>query len=252
MTQPTDAVTRVSFQVSPYRFTDRPHEMIAFLQDVGLRVESSRDGWADLVGAGGGRVGVHPLASSGVTAMTTSLCLVAPDAIAVTDQLRDAGLDAHWWDESFGRQAAVPGPYGELTINEPMTDLYGYQRHDPLAAADVPAVTVMAVLFTSDFDAMATFFATFGYVGDETLAGWRPLRAGAGSGAIGLHATDRDPPPGYACGLSFETTEQLPLFADRLRSLGHPVDDEYDAAAPHVTVTDPDGVRIEVHVAPQH
>jgi hypothetical protein len=122
MTHPT---TWIAYQVSPYHFTDRPHEMIAFLQSVGLRVEASKDGWADLVGAGG-RVGVHPLATSGVEAMSTSLCLLAPDAVEVAEQLQQAGRDARWWDESFGRQAAVRGPYGELTINEPMTDFHGY------------------------------------------------------------------------------------------------------------------------------
>lgn len=92
-------------------------------------------------------------------------------------------------------------------------------------------------------------FAAFGFHGDETLPGWRPLRADASSGAIGLHAADDEPVRGAGCALSFETTEPLAQFADRLRALGYPVDDEYDAAAPHVTVTDPDGYRIEVHPA---
>lgn len=244
----TQQRTRAVYQVSPYHFTDRPHEMIAFLEAVGLRVEASKGGWADLVGAGG-RVGVHPLATAGVTKTSTSLCLLAPDAIAVAEQLQQAGLDARWWDESFGRQAAVRGPYGELTINEPMTDFHGYQRHDITPAPGDPDVTVMAVLFTSHFTALAQFFAAFGFVGDETLQGWRPLRAGETSGAIGLHAADRDPVTGDACALSFETTEELPAFADRMSGLGYPVDDEFDAAAPHVTVTDPDGNRIEIHPA---
>jgi hypothetical protein len=248
MTQQSPSTTRTRFQISPYHFTDRPHEMIAFLQAVGLRVEASKDGWADLVGAGG-RVGVHPLATSGVTATSTSLCLLAPDAIAVADQLQQDGLEARWWDESFGRQAAVRGPYGELTINEPMTDFHGYQRHDVRPAPGDPQVTVVAVLFMPDFEAAADFFAAFGFVGEEVLEGWRPLRAGATSGAIGLHAADGEPVPGYACGLSFETTEDLPALADRLRALGYQVDDDCDATAPHVTVTDPDGDRIEVHSA---
>jgi len=243
MMQPS---TRMRYQISPYHFTDRPHEMTAFLQAVGLRVEASKDGWADLVGAGG-RVGIHPLASSGVEAMSTSLCLLAPDAIAVADQLQQAGLEARWWDESFGRQAAVRGPYGELTINEPMTDFHGYQRHDVTPAPGDPEVTVIAVLFTPDFDVAAGFFAGFGFVGDESREGWRPLRADETSGAIGLHTADHDPVPGYACGLSFETTEDLSSFADRLRAHGYRVD--HDAIAPQVTVIDPDGNRIEVHPA---
>lgn len=247
-TLPTEPTTRIAYQVSPYRFTDRPHEMITFLQAIGLRVETSKDGWADLVGAGG-RVGVHPLATSGVTDVTTSLCLLAPDAIAVADQLQRAGLDSRWWDESFGRQAAVRGPYGDLTINEPMTDFHGYQRHDVTPTPGDPAVTVVAVLFMPDLTMAADFFAAFGFIGDERLEGWRPLRAGETSGVIGLHAADREPAPGDACALSFETTEELGALADRLRALGHRVDDEYDAAAPHVTVTDPDGHRIEVHAA---
>jgi glyoxalase/bleomycin resistance protein/dioxygenase superfamily protein len=249
MTQPIQPLTRTRYQISPYHFTDRPHEMIAFLQAVGLRVEASRDGWADLVGSGG-RVGVHPLATSGVTVTSTSLCLLAPDAVAVADQLQQVGLEARWWDEAFGRQAAVRGPYGELTINEPMTDFHGYQRHDVTPAPGDPEVSVTAVLFVPDFSAPAAFFSAFGFVGDERLQGWRPLRSGRTSGAIGLHAAGRDPEPGYACGLSFDTTEDLAAFADRLRGLGYPVDDEYDATAPHVTVSDPDGNPIEVHAAP--
>lgn len=245
MTQPTPHTT---YQVSPYHFTDRPHEMIAFLQAVGLRVEASKGGWADLVGSGG-RVGVHPLATSGVTGMSTSLCLLAPDAIVVADQLQQAGLDARWWDESFGRQAAVRGPYGELTVNEPMTDFHGYERHNVTPTPDDPEVTVMAVYFTPDLSAAADFFAAFGFRGEETVEGWRPLRASEASGVIGLHAADRDPVRGDACALSFETTEKLPEFARRLRALGYQVDDEYDAHAPHATVTDPDGNRIEVHPA---
>jgi catechol 2,3-dioxygenase-like lactoylglutathione lyase family enzyme len=213
-----------------------------------LRVEASKDGWADLVGAGG-RVGVHPLASSGVDETSTSLCLLASDAVAVAVQLQQAGFDARWWDESFGRQAAVRGPYGELTINEPMSDFHGYQRHDVTPAPDDPEVTVLAVLFVPDFTAAADFFAAFGFVGDEGRPGWRPLRSDQTSGAIGLHATDRDPEPGYVCGLSFETTEDLSAFADRLRARGYQVDDDRNAAAPHITVTDPDGNRIEVHPA---
>ncbi len=247
MTQPTQT-TRTVCQVSPYHFTDRPHEMITFLQAVGLRVEASKDGWADLVGAGG-RVGVHPLSSSGVTETSTSLCLLAPDAVAVADQMQRAGFDARWWDESFGRQAAVRGPYGELTINEPMTDFHGYQRHDVTPAAGDPEVTVLAVLYLPDFAAAADFFAAFGFVGDESRTGWRPLRAGKVSGGIGLHATDRDRVPGYGCALSFETTEDLSACADRLRARGYRVDDERDATAPHLTVTDPDGSGIEVHPA---
>jgi hypothetical protein len=244
MTQPA---SRTHYQISPYHFTDRPHEMIAFLQAVGLRLEASKDGGADLVGAGG-RVGVHPLAGSGVTAMSTSLCLLAPDAITVADELQEAGLEARWWDESFGRQAAVRGPYGELTINEPMTDFHGYQRHDVTPAPGDPEVTVLAVLFFPDFKPAADFFAAFGFVGDERLHGWRPLRADDTSGAIGLHTADRDPGPGYPCGLCFETSEDLSAFAERLRARGYRVDDD-DAIARHVTVTDPDGNQIEVHPA---
>ena len=208
MTQPW---TRMQYQISPYHFTDRPHEMIAFLQAVGLRVEASKDGWAELVGAGG-RVGDSHPGQLGVKAMSTSLCLLAPDAIAVADQLQQAGLEARWWDESFGRQAAVRGPYGELTNNEPMTDFHGYQRHDVTPAPGDPEVTLVAVLFTPDFELAAGFFAGFGFVGDERRrAGDRCARTRRPVRSVCTRLIR--PGPGLPCGLSFETSEDLSSFA---------------------------------------
>lgn len=241
---PTTAPTVVDYRVTPYRFTDRPHEMTTFLAAVGLRVTRSKGGWAELVGAGGS-VGVHPLNTAEfVTTTSTAICLETDDATVAVETLRAAGIDARWWDESYGRQAAATGPYGEITVSEAMADLSGDDSH---RAVDRPDVHVIAVYFTPDFEAGAAFFARFGFTGDETLSGWRPLRGRPAAGAIGLHAADDAPDPGDRCALSFEIGEPLDAFAVRLRGLGYEVTDDRDADAPHVTVTDPDGERIEVH-----
>ena len=234
-----------SFQVCPYRFTDQPEQLRDFFQDVGLRPVIGRSGFTVMRGSGG-LLGIHPLATAESTdRVSTGFGLEADDARRAAEDLQAAGLEARWWDESWGRQAAVHGPQGEIMINEPLRDTYGYEQASAEAATDVE---VVGILFSPDLDDWSAFFARLGFTGDAD-PGWRELRASAGSGAIGLHIAEAPTIP-VASGLSFTVRESLPEFADRMRALGHQIDDVPDAEAPHVEVLDPDGIRLEVHHRP--
>lgn len=236
-------MTAPAFRVSPYRFTDRPEPMRVFLEAIGLRPVVGRDAFT-VMRARAGLIGIHPLASAESTdRSSTGFCLETDDARSAAEALEADGLASRWWDEAWGRQAAVEGPHGEITISEPMRDTYGY---DATPAVEPGDIEVVEIVFTPDLDAWARFFARLGFTGDAD-PGWRELRAGEGSGAIGLHVADREPEPPGASALSFTTGEPLPSFAERMRARGYRVDDVPDAEAPHVEVVDPDGERIEVH-----
>lgn len=243
----TDQTTVISFQVSPYRFTDRPVEMRRFLEAVGLRPVVTKDGFA-VLGGTAGLVAVHPLGTADTTGrVSTAFCLQAGDARAAAEVLTLDGFPARWWDESFGRQAAVAGPGGEISINEPMTDAYGYTVHPVGPTPTGAEVDVVAVFFTPDLEGWGAFFQRLGFTPAVTAPGWHELRAGDTSGVIGLHHSDATPPVADRYGLSFKTSEPLQELVVRMRGLGYPVTEEPDAQAPHVTVTDPDGTAIEVH-----
>lgn len=240
----TECTTTPSFRVSPYRFTDRPVELRRFLEAVGLQPLITRDGFAVLHGAAG-LVVVHPLATA--DRVRTSFCLETDDARAAAESLALDGLPARWWDESFGRRAAVVGPGAEISVNEPMTDSYGYIEHLPAGLSDGFVVDVVAVFFTPHPDHWEAFFQRLGFTTAATASAWRELCAGTDSGVIGLHTSQTPPQSPDRDGLSFKTSEPLDQFVARMRGLGHEVTEEPEAQAPHVTVTDPDGKRIEIH-----
>ena len=235
--------TGLAFRVSPYRFTDRPEAMREFLDAIGLRSVVSRDGFA-IMHASDGMVGVHPLETAvSTTRVSTGFGLETDDARLAVERLREKGVDARWWDEAWGRQASIGGPYGEITVNEPMRDTHGYEA----ALQEAPSnVEVMQLLFTPDLDGWADFFARLGFSGSRHPV-WRELRGEPGSGAIGLHLTNDPPDPVHASALAFAVAEPLTAFARRMRSLGCTVDDVSGAEAQHVEVIDPDGERIEIH-----
>lgn len=247
------------YVVCPYRFSADPPAMIAFLELLGLRLAvSTADRSFGILSGRGGRVAVHSAASSAVAvpAGRTSLSLEVADAASTYDGLLGAGLDAVVWDEAYGKQVGVRDPHGQgIWVNERMRDLYGYLAHEESAPSPVE---VAAVYYTADFDAAAAFFGSLGLRGTADLAGWRPLRGGEGSGVIGLHDGVPQPGPRSAADpvspsalveLSFWTTEPLAELTARLRAAGHPVRVDDDCAAPHHTVTDPDGRELEVHQA---
>ena len=243
----TENTTTFSYRVSPYRFTDLPAEMRRFLEAVGLQPVITKDSFAALRGAAG-MVTVHPLATADTTdRVTTSFCLETDDARAAAEALALDGMLARWWDESFGRQAAVAGPGAEISLNEPMTDSYGYTAHRSDGPSGGFVVDVVVVFFTPHLDHWEAFFQRLGFTPAATAPGWHELRAGTDSGVIGLHASETTPSSPNRYGLSFKTSEPLHEFVARMRALGYDVTEEPEAQAPHVTVTDPDGIPIEIH-----
>ncbi len=243
----TEHATTLCYRVSPYRFTDRPGEVRRFLEAIGLQPVITRDRFAVLRGTAG-MVAVHPLDTADTTdRVMTSFCLETDDARAAAEALTLDGLPARWWDESFGRRAAVAGPGGEISLNEPMTDSYGYTAHPSDEPSQTFVVDVVAVFFTAHLDHWVGFFQQLGFTTTVTAPGWHELCAGADSGVIGLHASETTPSPHDRCNFSFKTSEALEAFVVRMRGLGYQVTEEPEAQAPHVTVTDPDGKPIEIH-----
>lgn len=239
--------TTSSYRVSPSRFTDRPAEVRRFLEAVGLQPVITKDSFAVMRGAAG-MVAVHPLATADtIDRVTTSFCLETDDARVAAEALALDGLPARWWDESFGRRAAVAGPGVEISLNEPMTDSYGYTAYRSDGPSGGFVVDVVAVFFTPHLDHWEAFFQRLGFTAAATASGWRELRADADSGVIGLHASETTPSSPDRRGLSFKTSEPLHEFVVRMRGLDYEVTEEPEAQAPHVTATDPDGEPIEIH-----
>lgn len=239
-----------TYVVAPMRFTHRSRTMIDFFTVVGLRPAITRDGrWAELAGRSG-KVAVHALAdATQVSDTTTSLCFQVEDVADTVGHLTAQGFEARWWDEAYGRQGSVTGPYGPFTLTAAMRDTYGYEAHEP----DVPSVVdVVGIIYAPDLDVATEFFAHLGFQpGVGEAPGWRPLRAPAGAGILGAHSASEPRLDGSgwtATGISFETLEPLEALADRLRDAGHPVTDRIDdVVAPRLDVTDPDGVMVEIH-----
>lgn len=201
-----------------------------------------------MLGGAAGMVTVHPLATADTTdSVSTAFCLETGDARAAAEALALDGLPARWWDESFGRQAAVAGPGADVGINEPMTDAYGYTTHQSEDTSAGVAVDVVAVFFTTHLDTWEAFFQRLGFTAATTAPGWHELRAGDTSGVIGLHESETTSATPGRYGISFKTSEPLQEFVVRMRTLGYPVTEEPDAQAPHVTIIDPDGIAIEIH-----
>lgn len=252
----------VPFSLCPYRFSADPPAMVAFLDLVGLRreVTTAGDGFAILRGRRG-RVAVHAAASgavTGVPAGRTSLALVVDDADRATRELAADGFEVACWDESYGKQGAVRDPFGHgVWLNEPVRDLHGYLGHEPQPSP----VDVVAVHWTPDFGISQRFFGRLGFGGPPPAhEGWWPLDADDDGGVVGLHAhagvpeagpwsADDPVSPAALVGLSFSTAEPLDDLGDRLTAAGHAVRDDRAATAPHLSVTDPDGVEIELHQA---
>lgn len=247
------------YVVCPHRFSADPPAMIAFLEVLGLRLAiSTADRSFGILAGRGGRVAVHSagLSASAVPAGRSSLSLEVSDATSAYDALMAAGLDPVVWDEAYGTQVGLRDPFDHgVWVNGQMRDLYGYVAHEESAPSPVE---VAAVYYNRDFDAAASFFGSFGFTGTDGLEGWRPLRGGNGSGVLGLHdgppqrgphSADDPVSPSALVDLSFWTTEPLADLTTRFRAAGHAVRIDDDCAAPHHTVTDPDGRELELHQA---
>lgn len=253
------------FAVFPLRFTAHPLEMIDFLRTLGMAplITTEDGGFADLVAGGGGHVMIHSAQGSatGAPAGETQLSTAVRSADAAAEQLREAGLEVVVWDESYGRQGNITGPHGEaIGLNEDQSDPYGYLAHDG-AGAD-PRLRVVAVRASAagtERERDIALFSALGFDpdghGDE---GFTRL-ASDGGGTIGLHEPEQGwsaARPGDVGGadllvslvrLGFETTEDLPALARRLREAGHPAEEVTAGGVHAVHVTDPDGQHVEIH-----
>lgn len=237
-------------RVLPYRFTDDPPAMVAFLETLGLAREiSAPDGSFAVLGAASGGVGVHHV-SAGNVAGETHLVL----EVASADDL--TGLDGVVvWDEAWGKQAGITDPLGGgIWLDEVQTDLYGYVEHH---GTPRDALVVDAIRFSTNFAADQAFFARFGLI----PAGhhddyWTPLQASNNSGTLALHRNTGEavtrPAPGNPVGdhslciLGFETTEALEDVRDRLLAAGHRAE-LVEGQRRAVHVVDPDGQEIQIH-----
>ena len=245
--QPTGPVVP-GLRVLPYRFTDDPAAMVAFLQVLGLAREVSAPTGFTVLGAAHGGIGVHP--ATGALVGETHLVLEVPDVASLE------GLEGiTTWDEAWGRQAGTTDPLGGgIWIDEVQTDLYGYQGHDDVPR---PGLVVDAIRFSTDFAADTAFFARFGLAPcgyhDEY---WTPLMTTEGTGVLALHRNTGEPvtrpaednPVGAhaLCILGFETTEPLGDVRRRLVEAGYPATVS-DGSRPAVHVVDPDGQEVQVH-----
>lgn len=251
--------------VRPVRFTDNLEPMRAFLEALGLqpRVEATAGGWVDMVGDGG-MVALHSARTSESQAPSgfTSLSFEADDIDSLAKRLLEAGVDdVAVYDEAYGRVLNCLDPLGDqFQVDERNDDPYGYRVHQPSGIAS--GLRVMPLRLTDPLGAYGDFL---------TLLGCR-LRGGASEhfaaytlgdgdhGLVGLHppmdpttvgATEQQLSRSGAAYLSFEASEDLAAVADRLTSAGFPAGVAHRAHVGNVlTVTDADGLRIEVHESP--
>ncbi len=252
--------TDTMFTVLPIRYSVDPPATVAFLQTLGLSqvLGTAQGQYAELSGASG-QVLVHSSGGSDVGAVPgrTNLCFKVADVGEAAERLGALGFDVTVWDESYGKHAGIRDYRGGgLWINEEMTDLYGYRRATPVPT---PAdIDVTAVYYTTDFAAARSFFAQLGFVPDGPEdSDYMPLRAGSGSGVLGLHAIDNDPPlgspnsddpmtpPAAAIHLGFETGQDLQTLTSKLCQAGY-ADARLTGDPTHVVVTDPDGCAVEI------
>lgn len=240
--------------VTPYRFTDRPREVIDFLELLGLRILLRQDDFAVLAGRSG-RVAVHPRATQNRPhEHPTTLVLGVPDVPAASAELTAAGLEVTWWDEAWGRQASVPGPVGVVTLDEEVEDTYGYD----VVASDESVgsgVEVVATLLAADLDETERFFGGLGFrAGPGSSPDWRVLQAGDRSGALGLmpgtpSRSTTAPVGEVSTEIGIQAGEPLDHLAARLRAAGHGVTVVDDSGPTHLVVEDPDGIALEVYEA---
>jgi hypothetical protein len=251
------------FTAVAVRYSDDVPRMARFLDALGLsrRISSADDRFVDFV-AGNALVMLHN-AADGFTHIEpggTELSVEVSDLDETVTFLRRQGFDPLEWDESYGRHAAIRDPRGDgIWITERMRDLYGYRRNEPRPND----MNLVAVRFSQTFAADTAFFARLGFAPRPGASEhWAALElVGTGAGVIGLHPPDRALPhgphspdnpaaPPALIDMSFETHEPLVDLAGRLRAPGLPAELVDDGPAPHVAVTDPEGVQIQIHVAP--
>jgi hypothetical protein len=251
--------------VRPVRFTDNIEPMRLFLEALGLRprVESTRGGWVEMV-ADDGMVALHSARDSQSQAPSgfTSLSFDADDVDALAKRLRDADVpDVVVYDEAYGRVLDCLDPLGHhLQIDEHSDDLYGYRVHQPEGVAS--GLRVMPLRLAHPIAGYAEFLGLLGCVPrGEVTEDFAAFTLGVdGAGLVGVHPP-MDPAttgasaevltrPG-ASYLSFETTEDLAVVAERLERAGFPTSiAPQECVGDVLAVRDADGLRLEVHTSP--
>jgi hypothetical protein len=255
------------YAIWPLRFSPNPAAMIEFFATLGLdKALSHADGtYASFAGRSGG-LGVHSAAqtASGAVTRHTALNLTTADITAATAELAAAGLQVRVWDETYGKQGVVITPEGlVIGLNEDtQDDLYGgYQVHEPTIAAPMD---VVAVRRTDDLPREAAFFGSFGFTTDSLEDPRRVrLHATERSGGVvyldqgevrpqpAIRSADDQFGPPYQVQLGFETSEPLDVLAARLGDAGYQAARVREQAGEHVSVTDPDGGKIQIHPSAQ-
>lgn len=250
-----------AYVIWPLRFSADPVAMIDFYTRLGLHQSLSHDTgtFATFVGRSG-TLGVHDArtTTAGAVAGHAALNLATEDLESAAAELRSIGHEVLLWDETYGQQGAVTARDGRtIGLNqERQQDLYGgYHEHrDP----GVPSLDVVAVCPNPDVRAEAAWFASFGFVASSyDDPWWIGLRAGAGSGVLGINAGEvehRAPRPAddllgpaYEVRIGFETSEPLAQLDERLRGAGLEPTMISDGPTPRIVLTDPDGDDVQIH-----
>lgn len=254
----SDVPDHTGVVVRPVRFTDDLDAMRSFLETLGLvaKYDAIGSGSVELV-CESGMVALRATGARGTSGDPASipgqtlLSLETDDAEAVAHRLHEAGFkDAAVHDEGYARVLTVTDPLGdELRVDERREDLYGYRRYDTSGAA--PGLGVVPVRFTDDQPPYAAFLRALGLYG-ESAEDFASFVAGL-HGAVGLHPVydERLPVvegPGASCHLTFTTSGDLELLAERLRAAGHEqVRVSHEEWGSFLDVTDPDGQSVQVH-----
>ena len=193
---------------------------------------------------------LHDATSSDTGGVTgqTRLSFECGDVARLTARMVEAGHEAVFIDESYGRSLRLVDPLGEtLVINEHSDDTYGYTTSAP---APDERLAVTPVRFTDPQGAYGSFLTALGLRLRGAADAWYAAYD-SGDGLVGLHHDDSKAPivPGDgACHLTFETHEDLDDLAARLVVAGY--DDahvERDEFVSLVAVTDPDGQLVQIH-----
>lgn len=247
--------------VQPIRFTSNVDAMSDLLVALGLSVNitSDKGGWTVLSGRAG-TVGLHSAAdsASGARPGQTGLSFEETALVDLARQLTERGFgneghpeESMMYDEAYGRAITISLGGDNLVINGRSDDLYGYSSTG--IEPGVGDLRVTPIRFVDDQAPDRRLLEALGFalVGEASEHFTQLALPGAG-GSVGLHPAGgelRVIPGPFAVQLTFETTTPLTEIMQRATSAGAEstlVDSEF---GDHVTITDPDGQRIQVHSA---
>jgi hypothetical protein len=244
--------------VQPVRFTDNIEAMASFLELLGLvrMVEAERGGWLVLA-AGGGLVALHAAATSdtGGKPGQTALSFEADDLDTIAAALEAAGVpEVTIYDEAYGRVLICRDPLGDpCTVNEVMTDLYGYRS---LAGSKPAAPRVLPVRFCDPAGPYGRFLQALGLVPRGAVNPYFTSYAASGGehGLVGLHYVFSDElpivPGKGSVQLTFESAEPLADISARLSLAGFQPLIRTESFGDVLAVTDPDSQEVQVHTPP--